>query len=133
MEKMEEEIDDRSFSKRHMWAKLDEENGIAYIGITDFLAEQLAEIESLDLPEVDDQIDMDTMCIHLHLTNRIHHLRTPLSGRVLEINREVLDYCSLILLDPNKYWLFSMEYDNEDEVNLLMDARQYAEYVDKLQ
>ena len=77
-----EEKDNRAFSTRHMWARFDEENGIAYIGITDFLAEQLAEIESIDMPGPDDEIDMDSMCIHLYLTKRIHHLRSPLSGSV---------------------------------------------------
>ena len=50
MEKVDENNDTRAFSKRHLWAQLDEETGLAYIGITDFLADQLAEIESLDLP-----------------------------------------------------------------------------------
>ena len=127
-----EEKDNRAFSTRHLWARFDEEKGIAYIGITEFLAEQLAEIESIDMPGPDDEIDMDSMCIHLYLTKRIHHLRSPLSGRVVECNKEVLDNCSLLHLDPNKYWLFSMEYDNEEELDLLMDAQQYADYIDKL-
>jgi len=129
---MADEKDNRAFSKRHLWASLDEENGIAYIGITDFLAEQLAEIESIDLPMPGDEIDQDNMCIHLHLSNRIHHLRSPLTGRVVENNKEVLDNCSLVHLDPNKYWLYSMEYDDPDEIDFLMDARQYTDYIDKL-
>lgn len=124
--------DTRSFSRRHLWVRFDEENSIAYIGISDFLAEQLAEIASIDMPEEEDEIDIDTIFIHLHLVNRIHHLRAPLTGRIEEINKEVLDNPSLVHLDPNKYWLLSMEYDNPEEVDLLMDARQYADYVDKL-
>ncbi len=129
---MEENANERVYSKRHLWAELDQENMIAYVGITDFLAEQLAEIVSIDLPTPGDEVDMDTMVIHLHLRNRIHHLRLPLTGRVMEVNKEVLDNCSLIHLDSNKYWLLSMEYDDEDELDLLMDAHQYSEYVDSL-
>ena len=129
---MTEENDPRSFSKTHLWVQIDEQNGIAYVGITDYLAEQLAEIGSIDMPEPGDEVEMDNMCIHLYLSKRIHHLRSPLSGRVVECNKEVLDNCSLLHLDPNKYWLYSMEYDNLEELDLLMDARQYAEYVDKL-
>lgn len=129
---MAEEKDTRAFSRRHIWALLDETKRTAYIGITDFLEEQLAEIVSIDMPEPEDEIDVDSIFIHLHLTNRIHHLRSPLTGRIMELNKEVLDNCSLVHLDPNKYWLLKMEYDNDEEINLLMDARQYAEFVDKL-
>ena len=132
MAEIEVNEDDRVYSKRHLWAQLDRENMIAYVGITDFLAEQLAEIVSIDLPMPGDEVDVDTMLIHLHLRNRIHHLRLPLTGRVTEVNKEVLDNCSLVHLDPNTYWLLAMEYDDEDELDLLMDAEQYSEYVDLL-
>lgn len=128
---MAEEKDTRSFSKRHLWAKLDEDNGIAYIGITDYLVEQLDEFDSIDMPIPGDEVEQDGMCIHLHLAHHIHHLRSPLTGRVLENNKEVLDNCNLVHLDPNKYWLFSMEYDDESELDMLMDARQYADFLDK--
>ena len=47
MAEIEVNEDDRVYSKRHLWAQLDREKMIAYVGITDFLAEQLAEIVSI--------------------------------------------------------------------------------------
>ncbi len=129
---MADEKDTRLFSRRHLWARLNEEEHTALIGITDFLSEQISEIESIDLPEPGDEIDVDNIFMHFHLVNRIIHLRSPLTGRILEQNEEVLDNCSLLHLDPNNYWLVKMEYDNDEEVEFLMDAKQYSDHIDKL-
>ncbi len=121
-----------SYNAQHLWVDMDEEQHTATVGITDELAERLAEILSVDLPMVGDELDLDTYCIHLHLNKRIHHLQSPLTGRVLEINRDVLDNPSLLHLSPYKNWLYRMEYDDEDEVHLLMSADQYARFLDQL-
>ncbi|MBQ6473270.1 MAG: hypothetical protein IJJ33_14895 [Victivallales bacterium] len=129
---MAEDNSNKAYSRRHLWAGLNEKDQTACIGITEFLAEQFHEIISIDLPEVDDEIDVDMMFIHFHLGSRIYHLRSPLSGRILEINKEVLDNPSLLHLNPNIYWMVKMEYDNAEEIDLLMDERQYTDYIDKL-
>ena len=127
-----EQKDTRIFTKRHLWADCDPNSRVAYIGITDFLVEKLSEIRSIDMPEPADEIDADTIFVHLYLVNRVHHLRAPLTGRILEINQEVLDNPSLLHLDPNKYWLLTMEYDSDEEVDLQMDKQRYDDYVNKL-
>ncbi len=124
--------DKRSFSARHVWVLPDEENCVATVGITDYLAEDMDSILSIDMPLPGDELEIDTFCIHLHMHNHIHHLRSPLSGRVLEVNKEVMDNTSLLHLDPNKHWLYKMEYDDPDELELLMSAQQYARHLDQL-
>ena len=66
------------------------------------------------------------------IRNRIKHLRCPLTGRVLDINREVLDDPRLLYMDWQKNWLFKMEFDDRDELDLLMSGAQYAKYLDSL-
>lgn len=122
----------RAYSTRHMWALADVSTKRATIGMTDYLAEALGAIRSIDMPQVDDEIDMDTFCIHLHLARRIHHLRSPLSGRILEINEDVLDNPGLLHLNAESNWLYKMEFDDADELELLMDSGRYARFVDQL-
>ena len=123
---------DLSYTKHHLWVRMDKEAHAATIGITEELVEQLAEIFGIDMPMVGDELDMDTFCIHLHLKSRIHHLRSPLTGRVTEINRDVLDSASLLHLSPYKNWLYRMEYDDPDEAHLLMSGDQYSRFLDHL-
>ena len=129
---MNDENDNRAYTTRHIWALPTESNHTAYVGLTDFLTEELQAIVSVDLPMVGDELDIDTFCIHLHIGSRIHHLRSPLTGRVLEINKDVLDNSSLLHLNPYKHWLYRMEYDDPEELDLLMNTTQYQRHLDML-
>ena len=120
------------FNEHHVWAQTSKKNHTALVGITDFLAEELTDIASIDIPMEGDEVEMDSLVIHLHVKNRIRHVRCPLTGRVLEVNQEVLDDPSQIYLDWHKAWLFKMEYDDPNELNLLMNGPQYATYLDNL-
>ncbi len=124
---------DVRYSHRHLWVRLGPEEPQAEVGITDELQERLPAITSIDMPMVGDELEMDTACILLHLaTNRLRKLYAPLTGRVLEINRDVLDRTELIHLKPYQSWLFRMEYDEVDELEMLMDANRYERYLDSL-
>lgn len=129
---MNEYTDNKSFSKRHLWAYPDVKHSTATVGITDFLVEELTAIDSVDLPIIGDELDLDSFCIHLHVGSQIRHLRAPLTGRVIEINKDVQDNPSLIHLSPLTNWLMKMEYDDQDEFDLLMDGSQYSRYLDTL-
>lgn len=129
---MAEYPDSLVYSNRHVWAKANKKDNTALIGVTDYVTEEFAEIDSIDLPMKDDELEMDSLVIHIHIRNRIKHLRCPLTGRVLEINREVLDDPRLLYLDWQKNWLFKMEFDDRDELDLLMSGTQYAKYLDSL-
>jgi glycine cleavage system H protein len=129
---MASKTDRRAYTNRHTWVLPDEDKNIATVGITDYLTEELVAIQSIDMPLVGDELEMDTFCIHLHLAKRIHHLRSPLSGRVVEINKDVQDNPSLLHLDPFKNWLYRMEFDDPDELEMLMDINRYTRFIDQL-
>lgn len=129
---MSEFPENRAYSKRHVWALANPKKCTASIGLTEFFAENLGEIESIDLPLAGDELEMDSFCVQLHVRNHIRHVRAPLSGRVTEINKEVEDNPNLIHLNPHRNWLFRMEYDDQDELDLLMTAAKYTRFIDRL-
>lgn len=124
--------DNLAFSRNHLWALADIAEHKATVGITEYLAENLGRIESVDMPLVDDEVEMGTFCVHLQLARGMRRLRSPLSGRVVEVNDEVVDNPGLLSLNPMDNWLYKMEFDDEDELELLMDAARYAKFVDGL-
>lgn len=121
---------DLRYTQRHVWVKAEEKRRTARVGITEDMAEKLREILSLDMPMVGDELEMDEPCIHIHRPTAIVDIPAPLSGRVLEINRDVLDNPAVICLDPYERWLFRMEYDEAEELEMLMNANQYATLMD---
>lgn len=128
----QEYSDKVSYTKKHVWAKTDSKKNTAYVGVTDFLTEELQAIDCIDLPLVGDELEQGAFCFHLHVGSRIFHFRSPLTGRCLEINKEVMDSPGLLHLDANENWLFKMEYDEPDELDDLMNGSQYTSYLDDL-
>ena len=108
--------DDLLYTTKHVWVRPDEQNGVATVGITDDLQDELAEILSIDMPLLGDELEMDTECLHLHLATDIYGVCAPLTGRVVETNRDALDNAHMLHLAPYDSWLFKMEYDEPDEV-----------------
>jgi len=123
---------DLSYSQEYMWTRTNSDDGSAEVGITEDFIESVGEISSIDLPLAGDELDMDHLCIHLHMRSNLRHLRSPLSGRVLEVNKDVLDNPNLLHVAPYKQWLYRMEFDEPDELDMLMSSKQYARYLDSL-
>jgi len=122
---------DLLYSHRHMWVKIDEDQQEAVVGVTEDYIEEVPEIISIDMPMVGDELEMDADCLHLHVrAPDLTILHAPLSGRVTEINRDVLDTPELLHAAPYKRWLFKMEYDEVEELEMLMIAKRYEYFLD---
>jgi glycine cleavage system H protein len=116
-----------------MWVRIDSKKSTAVVGLTEERAEGLPEILSIDMPMVDDELEMDMDCMHFHLDTGIKIALSPLTGRVLEINRDVLDNPDLLHLKPYVNWLFKMELDDLEELETLMTAKEYGRYLDQIE
>lgn len=112
--------------------KLDQKNRIVIVGITDLMSEKLGEIDSLELPRIGEDLDIGSRCVHVHLHNVIRPLATPLTGTVVEINEALLDDPNMIHLNPYQHWLFKLEIDEPEEIQLLLNYDQYSELLDRL-
>lgn len=124
--------EDIAYNHRHVWIRADEETSTAEVGLTEDRLEVTPPILSIDMPMKDDELEIDTDCLHLHLSAGIQSVRSPLTGRVLEVNEEVLDNPEILHVNGYANWLFRMEYDNVDELEILMTAAQYAQYLDHM-
>ncbi|MFA4943091.1 MAG: hypothetical protein WC789_00130 [Lentisphaeria bacterium] len=129
---IEEHPKDLKYTQHHVWVKTEPRKRIARIGVTPELADKLTEILGLDMPMEGDELEMDAPCLHIHRPTSIYEMLSPLSGRVTAVNRDVMDSPNLIALGPYKHWLFCMEYDEDDELDMLFNAQQYTTYLDSL-
>lgn len=123
---------DLSYSVNHVWVRLDEDSEVGTVGITDELVERVGHIDSIDMPMTGDELEMDEFCLHIHTGGVLHHVRSPLSGRVTETDSIVEDRPHLLHVSPFENWLFKMEIDDITEAELLMDYQQYAKFLDTL-
>ncbi len=123
--------EDLLYYKEHEWVKTN--GNTAVIGISDYAQDALGDIVYVDLPSVGDKLSAGAAIGEIESVKSTSELHTPLSGTVTEINQKVVDTPETINNDPySEGWLFKIEMDNQDELNGLMNAAQYEDYIKEL-
>jgi glycine cleavage system H protein len=120
--------DELKYSKEHLWVRV--EGRKAIIGITDFAQQELGLISALELPATGDELDQDDTFGAIEARKTVAQLYAPLSGPVSEVNEDVQDAPELVNDDPyDSGWLVAVEINDEEELNSLMSADDYQDYI----
>jgi len=122
--------DDLYYSEDHEWIR--EEEDYLLIGITDFAQEELGDIVFVELPEVDEEFDKDDSFGVLESVKAVSDTFIPISGRVIEVNEDLIDNPELINDDPyGDGWLIKVEPADDSELDELLSAEEYAEFIEE--
>ena len=118
---------DLKYTNSHEWVKI--EDDIARVGITDFAQQELGEVVFVELPDLETYIEQSSSLGVVESIKSVSEIYAPLSGRVIEVNRELTDNPQLINQDPyGKGWLLVLQVDlkeNAHELEHLIDAEEY--------
>lgn len=118
------------YTETHEWIR-NEDDGTVVIGITDHAQSQLGELVYVELPDIGIRVHaLDEICV-VESVKAASDVYAPISGRIVAINEDLEDACSLVNSDPyGDGWLFRMEPSDPEEFNDLMDADRYAEHLE---
>ena len=117
-------LNDRKYSPKHTWAKLDGE--FAYIGVTDFAQDQLGEVLYVDVPDVEDELTKDVDFGVIESSKVASELIAPISGEVVEVNDEKLeDEPEFVNEAPYDAWICKIKVADMAEYEALLTAEQY--------
>ena len=117
-------LNDRKYSPKHTWAKLDGE--YAYIGVTDFAQDQLGEVLYVDVPDVEDELTKDVDFGVIESSKVASELIAPISGEVVEVNDEKLeDEPEFVNEAPYDAWICKIKVADMAEYEALLTAEQY--------
>jgi len=116
------------FTEEHEWVKVD--GDIAVVGITDYAQKELGDVVYVDLPPVGESYQQGDACSNIESVKAVSDIYAPVSGEITEVNEVLEDKPEMVNKDPyGEGWLFKLEMENPDEVEDLMDAKAYDEYV----
>ena len=116
---------DLYYTETHEWVKV--EDGIAYIGITDYAQDSLGEIVFVELPEENDQITQFSEFAAIESVKAASDLNAPVSGVIVAVNEELEDNPELLNEDPYENWIIKVEIEDETELNKLLNAEEYED------
>jgi len=125
---MSDTPDDRIYSEQHIWLLLESDN-LAKIGITEFAQAELDDIVYVELPEVENEYQVDQACAVVESVKTASDIHAPIDCKVVEINEDLVDSPEIINSSPYADgWLFKIEILDKTAIDSLMNASQYDSY-----
>ncbi len=113
------------YSKDHEWIYPEAGNN-AKIGVTDYAQSQLGDIVYLDLPAPGKPVEQFRKMGEIESVKAVSDIFAPASGKVIEINQNVINDPSLVNKDPyGEGWLVRIRLTNLTELDALMTSDDY--------
>jgi len=115
---------DFKFSESDEWIKV--EDDLAYVGISDFAQNQLSDIVYLEYElDVDDDFAKDDTIATIESVKAAADVHAPVSGKVVEVNENLIDSPESLNEKPYDNWLFKISISDPSELDGLMDHDAY--------
>lgn len=111
------------FSESHEYVRVEGEFG--YVGISDYAQKQLGNIVYVDMPDVDDDVEVGEVFGAVESVKAASDLLSPVSGTVVEVNERLEDSPELINQDANENWIIKVKLSAPSELESLMDEDTY--------
>lgn len=110
------------YAQSHEWADIN--GNVAKVGISDFAQSELGDLVFVELPAVGDEVVSGQPFANVESVKAVSEVFSPISGKVIAVNEELLDSPELINEKPYDAWFIEVEVSSVGE-NLL-DADAYA-------
>ncbi len=116
------------YTKEHEWLRID--GNMAYVGITDYAQESLGDIVFLELPETETELEHGDTFGVVESVKAVSDLYAPVSGTVSAINEVLVDAPEQLNEHPyDDGWMIAIEMNDMSDLDQLMDASDYEEYI----
>jgi glycine cleavage system H protein len=114
----------KKYSESHEWIEL--EGNVGTVGVTDYAQKELGDIVYVELPKVDREVTKGNEVVVLESTKAAADVYTPVSGKILAVNTELLTEAQKVNQSPeNEGWLFKIELTDPEELSGLMSLEEY--------
>lgn len=116
------------YSNDHEWLRVEGE--FAFVGITDFASQELGDIVFVEVETIGETLNKDEVFGSIEAVKTVSDLLMPVAGEVVELNSALEDSPETINADPyGKGWIAKINISDQAEVDELMDATAYSEFV----
>ncbi len=117
------------YTEHDEWVRV--EGDEAVIGVTDYAQDALSDIVFLELPDAGDSFGQGDVIGVVESVKAAADLFAPLSGEVVESNEDLLDTPETVNEDPyGDAWLVRIKMSDTSQLDGLMDAEGYGEYLE---
>jgi glycine cleavage system H protein len=121
---------DLRYHEEHEWIRV--EGKQATMGISNFAQDALGDIVFIDMPKVGTAVAAGQQIGEVESTKTTSSIYTPVSGKIVNVNADLKDHPEVVNADPyGKGWMVVIELSDPEQINGLMTAAQYEEFLKK--
>jgi glycine cleavage system H protein len=115
------------YTASHEWIRV-EDDGTAFIGITDHAQEAMGDLVYVDLPDIGTLVAAGDDVGVVESVKAASDIYAPISGEILAVNEALTDTPEVVNTDPyGDGWLFQIQIADESELAALLSAEDYEE------
>jgi glycine cleavage system H protein len=116
------------YTKDHEWIRLD--GDAAVVGITEHAQSQLGDVVYVELPEVGKKVAAGEEAAVVESVKAASEVYAPAGGEVVAVNDALADAPATVNEDAEgKGWFLKLKLGDPAELEKLMTAQQYKDYV----
>jgi len=116
------------YTKEHEWIRLDGDTAI--VGITEYAQSQLGDVVYVELPEIGKKVAAGDEAAVVESVKAASEIYAPAGGEVVAVNDALADAPATVNEDAEgKGWFLKLKLGDPAELEKLMTAQQYKDYV----
>ena len=128
---MAEIPEDLLYTEEHEYLKATDEEGVYFVGITDYAQGELGDVVFVELPSAGESFEKMAVFGTIEAVKAVSDLFSPLAGEIVDVNPELDDDPSLVNADPyGDGWMIKLRVADASEVAGLMSADQYGSHIE---
>jgi len=120
---------DLRYTKSHEWVR-SLADGQVEIGITDHAQSALGDLVFVEVPALDRRLAAGEACAVVESVKAASDVYSPVSGRVIAHNEELVQKPELLNSDPyGAGWLLRVQLDPQSPGGTLLEPAEYAQFL----
>jgi len=119
-------IENLYYTKNHEWIRI--EDGLAYVGITDYAQVAIGDIVFVELPEIGDTFSAGDAFAVVESVKAAADIYVPIGGTVSDVNLDLEDTPEQLNENPYENPIGVLKAYDLDELEKLMTADVYETY-----
>lgn len=121
---------DLYYTEEHEYLKPTNDDGVFYVGITDYAQGELGDVVFVEMPDTGVSLRKMEVFGTIEAVKAVSDLYCPIEGEVVGVNAELDDDPSLVNSDPyGDGWMIRLKVANPDDLDGLLRADGYAEHI----
>jgi glycine cleavage system H protein len=121
---------DARYLKSHEWVKKQDGN-VFSVGLSAYALEQLGDIVYIELPAVGGELKKEETFGVIESVKSAADMYTPISGKIVQVNEYIPDNPDMLSKDAyGAGWLIRVEAADPAELDTLLDAAAYQEFLE---